>query len=114
MPAGGSLMKMIEGATGVKSPNMGKPFPELFDLIATENGLQNEPKEKFLMIGDKLDTDIAFGCNVGIDTLLVLTGVTYESKLTETLEAHPEIKPTHILKSVKGIVDTDYPELYTI
>lgn len=33
-------------------------------------------KSRVVMIGDNLETDIAFGLNSGIDTIVVLTGVT--------------------------------------
>lgn len=56
------------------------------------------------MIGDKLDTDIGFGKNSGIDTLLVLSGVT-KAENYETLQArHPEFKPTHMFNSVKDLL----------
>jgi hypothetical protein len=45
------------------------------------------------MIGDRLDTDIAGARAVGIDTLLVLTGI---SRPADLLAAAPEARPTHI------------------
>ena len=39
-----------------------------------EHSLENAPLSKFLMIGDSLETDILFGNNCGIDTLLVTSG----------------------------------------
>jgi ribonucleotide monophosphatase NagD (HAD superfamily) len=56
---------------------MGKPNPQIFDIIRREHPrLIEAPLSKFLMIGDNLKTDIKFGNNCGIDTLVVLSGNT--------------------------------------
>ena len=80
IPCGGCVIKAIETASGVKAQIMGKPFTYIFDLIRKQHGLENEPLSKFLMTGDNLQTDILFGLNNRIDTLLVLTGCTTTSK----------------------------------
>lgn len=41
-------------------------------------------KSKFIMLGDNLDTDIAFGKGAGITTALMLTGIT---RLTDPTDA---------------------------
>jgi 4-nitrophenyl phosphatase len=46
------------------------------------------------MIGDNLETDILVGINAKIDTLLVLTGVTNESELLESVKGN-KITPTY-------------------
>jgi 4-nitrophenyl phosphatase len=45
----------------------------LLDILFQTQGLD---KSRAIMVGDRLDTDIEFGRAGGIDTLLVLTGVT--------------------------------------
>ena len=70
-----------------------------------DHDLQDESKDKFIMIGDNLATDIAFGINSGIDTLLVLSGITRPDKSEEMLEKFKDFKPTYILNSVKDLVD---------
>ena len=55
---------------------MGKPTPRLFEILRKEHGLESEELSKFIMIGDTLKTDIMFGNNSGIDTLVVLSGNT--------------------------------------
>jgi ribonucleotide monophosphatase NagD (HAD superfamily) len=47
------------------------------------------------MVGDNLQTDIMFGQNSGVDTLLVLSGCTQEGKL-DNLDLTIEGKPTHV------------------
>lgn len=48
------------------------------------------------MVGDRLDTDIEFGRQGNIATLLVLTGVTHEQ---EALDPEEPIKPSYIISS---------------
>jgi 4-nitrophenyl phosphatase len=48
------------------------------------------------MVGDRLDTDIDFGINGNIATLMVLTGVSTEE---EALDPKQPIKPTYIISS---------------
>jgi len=50
-----------------------------------------------IMIGDRLDTDIQFGKNGGIATLLVMTGVTNETNLSN---APTESKPDYVVESL--------------
>lgn len=64
-------------------------MPVMFDLLREEHGLVEESLDKFLMVGDNLETDILFGSNCGIDTLLVLTGNTNEEK-AKSLALHRE------------------------
>ena len=79
MPDVGAIIKSIEVSLGFeKDPIIvGKPFGFAFDLILDSEFPEEEVSHKsFLMFGDNLNTDIKFGKNVGIDTALVLSGVT--------------------------------------
>lgn len=51
---------------------MGKPHKAAFNYVQEKFGVD---PSKTLMIGDRCDTDIIFGNQNKIDTLLVLTGV---------------------------------------
>jgi len=78
-PAGGCIVSAIASqCTDGKEPLfMGKPNPQIFDIIRTEHAqLREAPLAKFLMVGDNLKTDIKFGNACGIDTLVVLSGNT--------------------------------------
>lgn len=48
------------------------------------------------MVGDRLDTDIDFGAQGNIATLMVLTGVSTEK---EAMDPEQPIKPTYIIQS---------------
>ena len=86
-PSGGSLVKLIEVGSGCEYPPriMGKPDGMCFDLLRKQHGLEKEDLSKFLMIGDNLSTDILFGNQCGIDSLLVLSGVTTPDKAERVL-----------------------------
>ncbi len=58
---------------------MGKPNPQIFEIIRTEHPhLREADLKRFVMIGDNLKTDIKFGNVCGIDTVVVLSGNTTE------------------------------------
>mmetsp|Transcript_5037 Transcript_5037/g.3477 ORF Transcript_5037/g.3477 Transcript_5037/m.3477 type:complete len:107 (+) Transcript_5037:613-933(+) len=80
MPSAGSVIKCVETAAQQTALMMGKPDTTAFDTIRNDHGWMNEDLSKFIMIGDNLETDIKFGNNCGIDSVLVLSGVTNELK----------------------------------
>lgn len=72
IPGAGAWISVITTATNVQPIVAGKPFPFLMDLSMERLGTNNK---ETLVIGDRLDTDIAAGQAVGCPTALVLTGV---------------------------------------
>mmetsp|Transcript_19699 Transcript_19699/g.32125 ORF Transcript_19699/g.32125 Transcript_19699/m.32125 type:complete len:167 (+) Transcript_19699:689-1189(+) len=74
----GAMVGALKGCTGKEPIVVGKPSPLLIDYLVGKFGLK---KERILMVGDRLDTDIVFGNENGLKSCLTLTGVTSESKL---------------------------------
>jgi len=72
-PGTGSLLAALEAATDVKPYVIGKPFPVMY-RIALER--LETPDNQTLVVGDRLETDIAGGQSIGCPTGLVLSGVT--------------------------------------
>ncbi len=72
IPGAGAWISVITTATTVEPIVAGKPFPFLMDLSLERLGTN---KEETLVIGDRLETDIAGGQAVGCPTALVLSGV---------------------------------------
>jgi len=58
------------------------------------------PADACLMVGDRLETDIAMGRRVGMSTALVLSGVTRREDL-----AHSLIQPDYVLDSIADLRD---------
>ena len=79
----------------------GKPNPLFFQQILKKYNF--DPNET-LMVGDRLDTDIAFGNNVGVDTALVLTGASSERDV-QSLPSGDKRKPTYIHESLAQLVE---------
>ena len=78
-PACGALVAPIELTTGTRAYFVGKPNPV---MMRTGMELLGTPRENTLIIGDRMDTDIISGIESGIDTILVLSGVTTRENLT--------------------------------
>lgn len=78
VPGAGSLVAALQTATGVEPLIIGKPQPIMFQ-VALEL-LQSTPSTT-VIIGDRLDTDIAGAQQAGLRSLLVLTGVTTPGEL---------------------------------
>ncbi len=72
IPGAGAWISVITAATNVEPIVAGKPFPFLMDLSLEKLGTK---KEETLVVGDRLETDIAAGQGVGCPTALVLSGV---------------------------------------
>ncbi len=89
MPGGGAIVKAIEVASGRNATVVGKPSKIIGKLIMKELGVK--PAE-ILLIGDRLETDIAFGKAMGMKTALVFTGVTKEEEVKNS-----KIKPDFVL-----------------
>ena len=73
LPATGSLAALISTATGVEPYFVGKPNPLMMRTALNAIGAHSEST---VMIGDSMDTDIVAGLEAGLETILVLTGVT--------------------------------------
>ena len=79
---------------------LAKPNPYAVDLIVNDHCLE---KSKCVMIGDRLNTDIAFANSGGIDSILVMTGVSKHEDLISTENTAGAPKPTYYLNSLKFI-----------
>lgn len=92
MPGNGSLTAVVSVSTGVQPTFIGKPERIIMEQALEALGVK---KEETIMVGDFYDTDIMAGMNAGIDTLLVLTGVTTREQLKNV-----EKQPTYVIDSL--------------
>ena len=81
IPGAGAILAAIETATGTAPLIIGKPQPHIFELALQK--LEAEP-ETAAIVGDRLDTDILGGHQLGLTTLLVLSGVTDAQQLASS------------------------------
>jgi NagD protein len=96
-PATGAVAALISKATGVRPYFVGKPNP-----LMMREALRaiDAHSESTVMIGDRMDTDIVAGIEAGLQTILVLSGITTR----EEARRFPFL-PTRILDSVADLVD---------
>ncbi|MEU4564753.1 HAD-IIA family hydrolase [Actinoplanes sp. NPDC023936] len=96
LPGNGSLVAVLRTALD-REPDVvvGKPQPGLFTTAATLSGA-----DRPLAVGDRLDTDIQGAVGAGMDSLLVLTGVSGPADL---LAAAPERRPTFVAADLSGL-----------
>lgn len=84
VPGTGTIVRAIETCAERKAVIMGKPENWLCEIFFKEE-IKRDSK-KFLMIGDRLNTDILFGNNNKFQTLLVETGVHKIDKVQEIVD----------------------------
>jgi NagD protein len=95
VPACGAMAALIEKASGFSPFFVGKPNPL---MMRTALNYLDVHSEDTIMVGDRMDTDIIGGVQAGMETILVLTGVT----TTEDVRRFP-YQPTRIAPSVAEI-----------
>ena len=96
-PACRALVAPIEATTGKKAYYVGKPNPLMMRTGLQRLGVHSS---EAVMIGDRMDTDIIAGIETGLDTVLVLTGVSTR----ETLDQFP-YRPRLVLNGIGEIPD---------
>lgn len=95
VPACGAMAALIESASGMSPFFIGKPNPLMMRTALNYLGVHSE---RTVMIGDRMDTDIIAGVQAGVDTYLVLTGVTRR----EDIPRFP-YQPTRVFNSLADI-----------
>ena len=97
LPATGSVAALISRATGVDPYFVGKPNPL---MMRTALNTLDAHSETTAMIGDRMDTDVVSGLEAGLQTILVLSGVTTRAEA----ERYP-YRASRIVDSVADIAD---------
>ncbi|MET9678142.1 HAD hydrolase-like protein [Streptomyces sp. NPDC006482] len=97
-PGNGAAVEVVRIATGGRAePKVaGKPLPPMHRETVLRTGAARP-----LVVGDRLDTDIEGAFNGGVDSLLVLTGVT---DVPQLLAAVPEHRPTYVAADLRGLL----------
>jgi HAD superfamily hydrolase (TIGR01450 family) len=98
-PGAGAMIAAVETVSGVKANIVGKPVPTMIQHLLREHGLR---PQRAIMIGDRLDTDIAFGKSGGVRTCLVLTGVATQAQAEALPLGHP-CRPDSVMDSLAKI-----------
>lgn len=98
LPGNGSMVAALRTATDVEPVVAGKPEPLLFETAAKSAGAEHP-----LVVGDRLDTDIAGAVAAGVDSLVVLSGVATPKQL---VEAVPAERGTYLAADLTALTST--------
>jgi NagD protein len=97
LPATGSVAALITKATGKEPYFVGKPNPLMMRTGLNTIGAHSETSA---MIGDRMDTDVLAGLESGMETFLVLSGLTTRGDIGR----YP-FRPTHVVDSIADLVE---------
>jgi HAD superfamily hydrolase (TIGR01450 family) len=97
-PGTGSILAAVEYASGRTAAIVGKPEPQLFLTALDRLG-----EGRTLVVGDRLDTDIAAAARAQLDAALVLTGGT----TAEEADAAKDPRPKQVAKTLAELVSGD-------
>ena len=92
LPDCGSICALLTASSGREPNDIGKPNPNMIDVISKMTGI---PNERICAVGDRLYTDIAVAQNAGSVSVLVLSGETDEAMVEAA-----ERKPDYVLRDV--------------
>jgi glycerol 3-phosphatase-2 len=94
-PGTGAILAAVEFATGKKAEIVGKPEPQL--LLTALDRLGDAPT---LVVGDRLDADVAAAARAHLDAALVLSGGTSRDEI-----AHADPKPVAVAENLAALVN---------
>ena len=83
-PATGAVVAALEYATEREAAVVGKPAPEMFEAALDRLG-----PGRALVVGDRLDSDLAGAAAAGLDGAIVLTGVTTRAQAEAASDPAP-------------------------
>ncbi len=95
VPGNGSMVAALRAATGAEPLVVGKPAPHMV-REALSRGCLEAP----LVVGDRLETDIAAANCAGLPSLLVLSGV---SSASDAIHAAADCRPSHLAEDIGGL-----------
>jgi glycerol 3-phosphatase-2 len=87
-PGTGALIAAVEAATGATATNLGKPAAQPF-ITALERLGADPSAPSALVVGDRLDSDVAGAHAAGLDAAIVLTGATSEHEARAAADPAP-------------------------
>ena len=96
-PGAGAILAALEAATDIEPTTIGKPRPDMYNMAIERLG--TSPQET-LVVGDRLETDIAGAQNGGFPCALVLSGVTTPEN-AETWKPAPDIITEDLANVIK-------------
>ena len=95
-PGAGAILAAIEAASGVSPEIIGKPQPTMYRQLLSSLNLR---PEQTLVVGDRLETDIAGGQAIGCRTAAVLSGVSTAEMVAAWLPA-----PDYVFQDLNALV----------
>jgi NagD protein len=100
LPGCGALAALIQSATGVRPYFVGKPNPV---MIRDALNILGAHSRSTVMIGDRMDTDIIAGVEAGVETILVLSGITQREEIERF-----SYQPSRVVNSIADLIEEIY------
>lgn len=95
LPGAGSILAALKASTDVEPLIIGKPNEPVFEVVK-----EKLTADEIWVVGDRLDTDIAFAKRIGAKAIMVLTGVNTLKDIEKS-----KIKPDLVLPSIKELLE---------
>ncbi|NJE25903.1 HAD family hydrolase [Thermococcus sp. MV5] len=95
LPGAGSIIAALKVSTEKEPLIIGKPYEPVFEVVK-----EKLKADEIWVVGDRLDTDIAFAKKIGAKAIMVLTGV----NTLEDIEKS-EVKPDIVLPSIRELLE---------
>ena len=99
-PGTGALLAAIETASGGTATLVGKPEPQLFLTALDRLG-----EGKTLVVGDRLDTDVAAAAAADLDAALVLTGGTTREEAEAAGREKDALQTVEVAEDLASLVN---------